>query len=237
MTPGSTRHVMLRWNEIHTTRHGLAPTESKTRGIFRLRPLALEDVRTAARWHEQVEDLALFDRHMPVPLSADAMEASWREAIDAREPRTNYWFMVTRAGGDSVCLVGLPDINHTHGDGVLALFVADAWRGRGLGIRAIALILDLAFDQLRLTRVSTCFRDDNGASRRLTQRCGFAHEGLVRQGWFSGGKHIDIVLVGILTAEWRAAREKLRRELDAGTTVMLGTDCNGLWSWPGTGTE
>lgn len=213
------------------------PSETKARNVFRLRPLALEDVRTAARWHEQVEDLALFDRHIPVPLSADAMEASWREAIVAREPRTNYWFIVGGPGDEPIALVGLQDINHTHGDGVLALFVAEAWRGRGIGIRAIAVILDLAFDQLRLNRVSTCFREDNGASGLLTRRCGFKREGRVRQGWFSGGTHIDIVLVGVLAGEWRAARTKLRRKLDAGTTVMLGSNSDGPWSWPGTEME
>lgn len=210
-----------------------APSEPAGRK-FRLRPLALEHIPEITRWHERIDDLVLFDRRMPLPVSAAAMEVAWRESILASEPRTSYWFVIVDGADTAVGLAGLQDINYVHGDAVLAILIAEPDRRNGLGTRAGALLLDVAFDQLRLTRVSTFVRADNEGSQRLTAGLGFCEEGRIRKGWFADGTHTDILVIGMLCDEWRAHRDTLQSKLGADTWLILGDGHSRRWSWPHT---
>ena len=70
-----------------------------------LRPLGLDDIPVITKWLADVEDLAMFDRRVPMPLNRASMEAEWQNDIVGREPRTCYWFMIdddqTQSGGES----------------------------------------------------------------------------------------------------------------------------------------
>ncbi len=199
---------------------------------FLLRPLALEHIAMITLWYERMDDLISFDRHTPLPISAAAMEAKWRESILAPEPRTSHWFVIADGDDTLVGLVGLKEINYVHGDAVLAILIAESARRNGIGTRASALLLDVGFHQLRLTRVSTFVRADNQCSQRLTEGLGFQEEGRVRQRWFANGTHTDVLVVGILADEWLKRRETLQGELSADTCVALGDGSSGRWSWP-----
>ncbi len=200
--------------------------------IYPVRPLALKDLSVIADWFEQIKDLSLFDRRQPLPVSADALKATWRNHIvKGSEPRLNYWFVVEDAVGDIVGLSGLLEINYISGDAILPMFVAHHARQHGIGIKAGALMLDLAFDQLRLSRVSSYFRADNRASRRMIKHWGFCEEGKFRKAWFVEGKHYDTIAIGILRSEWRSQRKKLQASLNNDYTVTLGYK-DQAWSWP-----
>ncbi len=199
-----------------------------------MRPLRLDDLPVIARWYEDVEDLALFHRRMPLPHGAEVLDAGWRSALLAPEPRESYWFAITNDEGEPAGLGGIEDISYVHGDAVTPLFLSPSVRGKGLGVRARALLLDLAFDQLRLVRVTSLHRADNVASRRINEACGLREEGRIRRGWFAGGVHIDLMIFGILAEEWRAHRDGLRERLSNRTVITLGRTSSGRWSWPGT---
>ncbi len=207
-------------------------TGHSKREQYWLRPLSFDHIPVITKWLEQVEDLAMFDRRMPVPLSATAVEREWHDSIAAREPRTTYWFIIEDNKGESIGLVGLDGVNYAHGDAVLPVFIAEPWRRKGIALRARALLLDLAFDQLRMARITSYHRADNDASRRLDEVCGLREEGCIRSGWFSGGQSIDLMVFGILAEEWRKHRSVLKRKLRANTVVTLGEKPWGRWSWP-----
>lgn len=197
-----------------------------------LRPLGPGDVPLIAEWLEDVEDLAMFDRRVPVPLDATAMEAEWRDDLEYKQPRSSYWFKIDDDQGRALGMVGLTQINYVHGGALQPIFVSQAARGRGIGLRSRAMMLDLAFDQLRLVRIASPHRADNEASRRLNEACGFTLEGCVRNGYFAGGRHVDHLLYGILVDEWRAHRKELRARLSSDLVVTLGGKPEGVWSWP-----
>lgn len=197
-----------------------------------LRPLGLDHIPVITKWLEQVEDLAMFDRRMPVPLNAAAVEAEYRESIVAPEPRTSYWFVIEDNGEKSVGVLGLDGINYAHGHAVLPVFIAESWRRKGIALRARALLLDLAFDQLRMTRITSYHRADNDVSRRLNEACGLREEGCIRKGWFAGGQYVDLMVFGILAEEWREHRSMLKAKLRTDVVVTLGAKPWGRWSWP-----
>jgi RimJ/RimL family protein N-acetyltransferase len=199
--------------------------------VYRLRPLALADVRTIATWYEQIDDLAMFHQRMPVPVGADAIEAAWRAAVVAPEPRTSYWFTLEDAEQLPVGFGGLEDISYVHGNCIGPFFIARSARGHGLAVRLRAMLLDLAFDHLGLARLTAVFRADNAGSRRVNERCGLREEGRLRDAWHAGGRRVDIMLFGILAAEWREHRVALRRALQPDTVLSLGERAGGL-AWP-----
>jgi RimJ/RimL family protein N-acetyltransferase len=197
-----------------------------------LRPLGLDDIPVITKWLADIEDLAMFDRRVPVPLNRASMEAEWQSDIVGREPRTCYWFMIDDDQGVETGMAGLIHISYVHGDALMPIFIAEGSRGQGIGLRTRALLLDLAFDQLRLVRITSLHRADNAASHGLNEACAFRQEGCVRKGNFAGGRHIDQLIYGLLAEEWRAHRDTLRARLSSEVVVTLGSKPWGPWSWP-----
>jgi RimJ/RimL family protein N-acetyltransferase len=197
-----------------------------------LRPLELDDIPVIAGWLEDIDDLVMFDRRVPVPLNTAAIEAEWRSDMEAREPRGSYWFKVVNDQAGTVGVAGLTQITYVHGNALMPMFIAKGARKRGIGLRTRALLLDLAFDQLRLARITSLHRADNIASSRLNEACAFKKEGCIRNGCYAGGQHVDQMVFGILAEEWRAHRDDLRARLPPNVVVSLGSKSGRTWSWP-----
>ena len=199
---------------------------------YRMRPLRQSDLPVFTSWMEQIEDLAMFDRRMPLPVSPEAVKKIWRKAILAKEPRSSNWFVILDQEERLVGAAGLEEIDYVHGNAILPVFIAQGSRRRGLALRALAMLLDMAFDQLRLTRVTTYYRADNENSQKLCTSVGFTEEGVMRRSCFAGGEYVDVHVIGMLEEEWAVQRERLQRELGGDVVLTLGRNVGGRWSWP-----
>lgn len=199
---------------------------------YQMRPLANSDLDEIAAWFEQVEDLALFSRRTPLPVNRNAMDGSWQATIEAGEPRSSYWFVIRSDSDELVGLTGIQDINYIHGDCVLPVFIAPSERHQGLGARAAALTLDLAFNQLRLVRVTSYYRADNRVSRNLCKHLGLTEEGCIRNAWFAQGRSMDMVVVGILADKWQQHRTELNGQLSFDKIIRMGSLDFGVYRWP-----
>ncbi|MEM7224991.1 MAG: GNAT family protein [Pseudomonadota bacterium] len=197
-----------------------------------MRPMTQADMTTVARWFEQLADLSLFDRRIPLPLSSDGYLAAWGESLSEREPRTAYWFAVEDSDGALVGISGLQDVNYVNGDAVFPIFMVETLRLKGIGTRVGAAMLDLAFSQLRLRRVTSYCRGDNHVSRHMTDSLGFREEGRLREAWYADGYHHDITVIGILAKEWLDRREALSQRLSRDVLVSLGRPPSESWTWP-----
>ena len=200
---------------------------------FRMRPMEVSDSTIVADWYQQIEDISIFDRQVPVPINHREVKQLVETIVADREKEKSMWFMVESENEEAVGMTGLESLNSLHGSAILPVFIAEQWRGSGIGIRMVCMILDLAFRQLRLHRVATVFRADNEASRIIARRCGFTDEGVSRDAWFNQGKYFDLINVGILSDEWERTRLKLASELDSAVTLELGPRATGTWIWPG----
>lgn len=173
------------------------------------RPLALDDIAKIAKWFWDFQDVALFDRSLPIPTSVDALRESWSKSIEYQKTPSGYWFIAEDEAGQPLGIAGLETVNYIQGDAVLPFFVAKNFRNKGLASAMAVSILDLAFKRLRLHRVTTFYRDDNTATQRALYKLGFSDEGKFREGWLVEGERKDIVIAGILTSEWLANREQV----------------------------
>src|SRR4051812_1516710 len=75
---------------------------------------------------------------------------------------------------------------------------------RGSGTEAIRLLLDYAFEQLRLHRVDLRVLDYNTRAIRCYEKCGFIREGVERESALVNGLWHSDVIMGILENEHRS---------------------------------
>lgn len=200
---------------------------------FRMRPIELSDADIVADWYQQIEDVSIFDRQVPLPINHAEVVTLVKSLVTDQEKEKCRWFITETTQGTAVGMAGLEAINMLHGNAILPVFIAESWRRSGVGIRMACMMIDLAFKQLRLHRIATVYRADNVASDALLSRLGFKREGTSRQSWFAHGQHFDLMNVGVLVDEWKQARLKLRAELDPAVTVELGPRPSAIWCWPG----
>ncbi|MEM8651203.1 MAG: GNAT family protein [Pseudomonadota bacterium] len=180
---------------------------------FRFRPLNVEDLSHISGWLEDFDDVSWFERSLPVPVSKESVTENWKPDIECTDPRKSFWFLLEDNYGNPAGICGLQGINYIHGDAVIPVFVAKEYRNKGLAVAMIILLCDLAFGQLRLHRLSTLYRAGHEITEKLVACSGFVEEGRVREGWFAGGKHHDIVQVGMLKTEWEHQRPLMLKKL------------------------
>ena len=85
----------------------------------------------------------------------------------------------------------------------LAYWFAPERHGNGYGSDAAARMVQYAFEDRNLRRVSARCGSFNDASIGLLESLGFEHEGTMREAaWFRGEYH-DMLQYGLLRADWR----------------------------------
>jgi RimJ/RimL family protein N-acetyltransferase len=73
---------------------------------------------------------------------------------------------------------------------------------RGYGTDAVMLVLEYAFDDLRLNRIELTTDESNVRGRRCYEKCGFAEEGLLRQHRLVDGEYGNTIMMSVLREEW-----------------------------------
>ena len=98
-------------------------------------------------------------------------------------------------------------VDHVHGSGNLNLGIgAPADRGQGYGTELMALMLNYAFNELGLHRLSAMVTEDNSGAIRFVERHGFQLEVRRRQAVLRDNQRWDMLLYGLLRSEWAASR-------------------------------
>ena len=205
---------------------------SKVSQEFYLRPIEQSDLNVVADWYQQVEDVSIFDRQVPLPINKDEVQKIISGQIKDRELSKCYWFIAETSDGKPVGMSGLEQVNNVHGHAILPVFVDNDWRRSGIGIRMICLMMEMAFKQLRLHRIATVYRADNEATAKMIERCGFTIEGVSREAWFAKGQHFDLINVGVLSKEWEQTRVELSKSMSGGVKLCLGPRATAQWCWP-----
>jgi RimJ/RimL family protein N-acetyltransferase len=78
-----------------------------------------------------------------------------------------------------------------------------AFRGRGLGTDALRVLCQYGFEIRGLHRLQLETLTDNHAMARAAEQAGFRREGTLRASDWVAGSFADVVIFGLLQAEWR----------------------------------
>ncbi len=74
--------------------------------------------------------------------------------------------------------------------------------GKGYGTEAMNLMLQFAFTEINLRRVTLAVFEYNPRAVRSYEKCGFCIEGRQRSALLKDGKRWDIIYMGILLDDW-----------------------------------
>jgi len=93
------------------------------------------------------------------------------------------------------------DLKNRNAECIIDIGEKSYW-GKGYGAEAMTLLLDYAFLEMNLHRVSLRVFSFNEKAIKLYEKLGFKHEGAARQSLFRGGAWHDIVHMGMLQKEY-----------------------------------
>ncbi|MFC6940504.1 GNAT family protein [Salinirubellus sp. GCM10025818] len=139
----------------------------------------------------------------PFPTSV----ARERRYLEELNERTDAVAVLAVAGDERVGVVEFDPVDREAGVADLAIWMHPDHHGSGYGSEATELMLDYAFDELRVHKVTAEAYDVNAASRGLLESIGFTREGVGREDAFFDGEHRDTHYYGVLEGEWRDREE------------------------------
>ncbi|MFC5467527.1 GNAT family N-acetyltransferase [Cohnella suwonensis] len=79
--------------------------------------------------------------------------------------------------------------------------------GQGYGTEAMRLLVDFAFLEMNLNRLELEVYEFNERAIRSYVSSGFREEGRLRERFYKKGRYVDVVQMGVLKSDWKAARQ------------------------------
>ena len=127
------------------------------------------------------------------------------EWIETHRRRKDEVVWVIADAQSDLCLghVGLYRIDHRVRSAELAIMLGakDRWN-QGLGTEVCRSVVAHGFRMLNLNRIEIRVLENNARARHLYGKLGFHQEGTLRQAQFKAGRHLDVVVMSLLRAEY-----------------------------------
>lgn len=98
--------------------------------------------------------------------------------------------------------VSLHSLNRRMGTAEVGYLIGDDYKGRGFATGALALLVEVAFEERVFRRLMALIAADNVASQRVVEKVGFRREGVLREHFVIEGRAVDEVCYGLLREEW-----------------------------------
>ena len=98
---------------------------SKNQRRFRMRPIEVLDADVVAGWYQQIEDVSIFDRQLPLPINHSEVIALVKSLAADQEKEKCRWFIAETMEGEAVGMAGLEAINLLHGNAIMPVFIAE----------------------------------------------------------------------------------------------------------------
>ncbi|WP_328540396.1 GNAT family N-acetyltransferase [Streptomyces sp. NBC_00344] len=137
------------------------------------------------------------------PRSAEGYR-SWAKEQAAARPEGDCFQLAVEAisTGETVGAVGSHHADPRAGWFEYGVTIGADHRRKGYAAEAAELLLRFMFDERRFHKCEARIFAHNEASLTLQRRLGFIEEGRLRDRVFSAGRHQDLVVMGVLAAEF-----------------------------------
>jgi RimJ/RimL family protein N-acetyltransferase len=170
----------------------------------RLRALEHDDLPHFVRWINDPEVRRFMIMRYPLSM---AEEEQWWEGRLQRH--NDHIFAIEAEDGTHIGNIGLHDIQRENRRAVLGIVIGEkSYWGRGYGTDAIRAMLRWVFGYLNLNRVTLNVFSYNRRAIRCYRKCGFRHEGTMRQAHYVDGQYVDEWIMGILRDEFLAGQKE-----------------------------
>ena len=166
--------------------------------LVRLRAFEADDLTEEHAFMNDGETLCAMLRGIPFPSSL-ADEQQWLQG-QTSYTRGEYQFAVEDFEGNLVGRCGPTKVDWKNRVGELGIMIGAAYRGRGYGREAMALLCDFCFRQMNLRKLKVSVLATNEAALRCYKRNGFREEGILKEEVFRDGRYVDVVLLSLLSS-------------------------------------
>ncbi|WP_044190322.1 GNAT family N-acetyltransferase [Hyalangium minutum] len=128
-----------------------------------------------------------------------------REASsDVTDPHAKGFRWMVEVEGRIAGTVAAREFSRFHGRVEVGYMLAEEFIGRGIGTRAVAMMLERLFSTPELHRIWLTTTPENLASQAVARKLGFVLEGLWRGHCIVQGQRRDQQIWGLLRPEWEA---------------------------------
>ena len=128
--------------------------------------------------------------------------AGTRAFLDGqRESETSVLFLIETLAGEPVGACSLDGITPRARTAELGIWIAEERWNEGLGTDAVRTLCRFGFREMNLHRISLHVYDFNARGVGAYQKVGFREEGRLREDQFVDGRHVDVVVMGLLATE------------------------------------
>ncbi|RPI78254.1 MAG: N-acetyltransferase [Chloroflexi bacterium] len=158
-----------------------------------------------SRWGRNSEYIRLLDND-PAKLWSAKKFKEWIEKELDQEGTVRFTYMIHTIEADKLIgFVSMWGFDQPGSEAWVGIGMGEPefW-GRGYGTEAMQLILQYAFQELNLHRVTLGVFEYNQRAIRSYEKAGFIHEGRIRKEVLREGKRWDALQMGILREEWAA---------------------------------
>lgn len=109
-------------------------------------------------------------------------------------------FMIVRKSDKKpIGSVYIRDIDRTHNKGEYGIFIGEKEAlGKGYGTQAAQLMIDYAFRQERLHKLTLRVLAENGQARRSYEKAGFVEEACLRDEVYLNGQYKDVIFMAVI---------------------------------------
>jgi diamine N-acetyltransferase len=114
-------------------------------------------------------------------------------------------FIIETSEGKPIGIIALVHISDVHRTAEIYIVIGekDYW-GKGVMLEAESLLIDWAFNSLKLEKIWADAVENNIASIITMKKLGFQIEGTLRKERFLRGRRIDVIRLGLLKEEFKA---------------------------------
>jgi RimJ/RimL family protein N-acetyltransferase len=166
-----------------------------------LRPLRLSDAKALLPF---VNDKALMKYHFSpkTPFSLKREREFVKQAIKDWKKGTNLDWAIT-FDGKLIGGISLHHIDKNNLSAELGIWVAHEYQNKGIGYESSKLMINFAFQKLRMNRICYYLYTPNIVSKKLIEKLGGTFEGMQRETTKKDGRFYDSYTYSILKREWK----------------------------------
>lgn len=120
-----------------------------------------------------------------------------KDLFSGREP------FVIRFNSQIAGMIDLQNGDRYNSKAEIGYWLAESFQGKGIITECCKILINKAFYEYGINRVSIKAAEGNLKSRHIPERLGFVKEGIERAGEYLNGEYVDLVVYSMLKSEWK----------------------------------